>query len=65
VHFLCVRVGKNPSRDGAVAPGASFKTGSALWKESVHGLVKAICCVLHNGWVRMTPWQPMVYKWLS
>jgi len=31
-----------------------------LWKEGVRDLVMALCCALHNFWVRLTPWQSMV-----
>jgi hypothetical protein len=31
-----------------------------LWKKGVRDLVMDICCALHNFWVRLTPWQPMV-----
>jgi hypothetical protein len=31
-----------------------------LWKEGVRDLAMALCCVLHNCRVRLTPWQPMV-----
>jgi hypothetical protein len=31
-----------------------------LWKAGVRDLVMEICCVLHNFWVRLTPWQPIV-----
>ena len=31
-----------------------------LWKEGVRDLVMDICCALHNFWVRLTPWQPMI-----
>jgi hypothetical protein len=31
-----------------------------LWKEGVRDLVMEVFCALHNVWVRLTPWQPMV-----
>jgi hypothetical protein len=36
------------------------KDRSRLWKEGVRDLVMELCCALHNFWVRLTPWQPMV-----
>jgi hypothetical protein len=30
------------------------------WKQGVRDLVMERCCALHNFWVRLTPWQPMV-----
>ena len=31
-----------------------------LWKEGIRDLVMALCWALHNFWVRLSPWQPMV-----
>jgi hypothetical protein len=31
-----------------------------LWKEGVRDLVMELCCALHNFWVRLSPWQPMI-----
>ena len=31
-----------------------------LRKAGVRDLVMEVCCALHNFWVRLTPWQPMV-----
>ena len=31
-----------------------------LWKQDVRDLVMELCCALHNVWVRLPPWQPMV-----
>ena len=31
-----------------------------LWKQGLRDLVMEICCALHNFWVRLSPWQPMV-----
>ena len=33
-----------------------------LWKQGVRDLVMKLCCALHTFWVRLTPWQPMVYS---
>jgi hypothetical protein len=31
-----------------------------LWKAGVRDLVMELCCALHNFWVRLAPWQPMI-----
>jgi len=31
-----------------------------LWQEGVRDRVMARCCALHNAWVRLTPWQPIM-----
>src|SRR5437879_4819698 len=31
-----------------------------LWKEGVRDLVMELCCALHNFWVRLHPWLPMI-----
>jgi DDE superfamily endonuclease len=31
-----------------------------LWKEGIRDLVMELCCALHNFWVRLAPWQPMI-----
>ena len=31
-----------------------------LWKQGVRDLVMELCCALHNFWVRLNPWLPMI-----
>jgi hypothetical protein len=31
-----------------------------LWKEGVRDLVMELCCALHNFWVRLHSWLPMI-----
>ena len=30
-----------------------------VWR-GVRDVVMELCCALHNFWVRLTPWQPMI-----
>jgi DDE superfamily endonuclease len=31
-----------------------------LWQEGVRDLVMELWCALHNFWMRLAPWQPMI-----
>jgi len=39
-----------------------IKDRMRLWKEGARDLVMELCCALPTLWVRLTPWQPMVYS---